>query len=98
MDRKSRRRSKTSLLSVAMIQKRLERSTRLLNNLNQIIFPHEKIFTIDSAGNKQNNRVVTFENDVSEHRRVPTTMVTSSLNHDVWRRGIEREADVFDLP
>ena len=36
-------------------------------------FSNENIFTFDHVFNKQNDRVVTFENDISEHRRVSRT-------------------------
>ena len=54
-------RSRKPLLSAAMAQKRLERSTRLLNDLknhgNQIlIFSDDKTFTIASVFNKQTDR------------------------------------------
>ena len=62
-------------LITAMVHKHLERSTRLLNGLknhrNQIfIFSHEKTFIEDPVFKKQNGRIVTFGNVVSEHRRV----------------------------
>ena len=60
---------KKPLLSVVMIQKRLERSTRWLNDLKShgnriLIFSHKKTITADSVFNKQNIRVVTFINTV----------------------------------
>ena len=67
-----------------MLQKRLERSTRLLNDLKthgkqSLIFAVEKTFTVDPVLNKQNDRSVTFENDVSEHRRMSTTKHSASI-------------------
>ena len=78
MRRKSLRRSKKPLLSAAMIHKRLERSTRLLNDLKShgnriLIFSDEKTFTVDPVFNRQNDRAVSFGNDVSNHKRVSTT-------------------------
>ena len=66
-----------SLLSTAMIQKRLVKSIWLLNDLknhgNQILILSDKrTLTVDPVFNKQNYRVVTFGNDVSEHSRVST--------------------------
>ena len=54
---KSLRCSKKPLLSAAMIQKRLERSTGLLNDLKShgnriLIFSDEKTFTVDSVFNR----------------------------------------------
>ena len=40
---------------------------------SNIRFSHEKTFTVDPVLNKQTDRVVTFEKDVSEPRRVSTT-------------------------
>ena len=84
MGGKSLRRSRKPLLSAAMVQKRLERSTLLLNDLKDhgnrvLIFSDEKTFTVDPVFNKQNDRVVTFGNDVSEHRRMSTTKHPASI-------------------
>ena len=73
--RKSLKRSRKPLLSAAMVQKRLDRVFRLFNDGNLIlVFSNRKTFTVDSVFNKQNDRAATFGNDVSEHRRVSTTM------------------------
>ena len=78
------RNSRKLLLSAALVQKRLERITRLLNDLknywNQIpIFFNEKTFTVDPVFNKRKNRVVTFSNDGSEHSRVSKTKHPASV-------------------
>ena len=66
-------RSSKSLLSSARVHKRLERSIRLLidlkNHGNRILI----FFSVDLVFNKQNDRVITSGNDVSEYRRVSTT-------------------------
>ena len=36
-------------------------------------FSYEIIFSVDPVSNTQNDRLVTFGNDVSDHSRVPTT-------------------------
>ena len=84
MGGKSLRRFKKPLLSAAMIQKRLDRSTRLLNDLKShgnriLIFSDEKTFTVDPVFNRQNDRVVSFGNDVSNHQRVSTTKHPASV-------------------
>ena len=60
-----------------MKQKRLKRSKKLLNNIknygNQIIYSRKKSFTIDPVVNKQNDRVVSFGQDVPEMPNVSTT-------------------------
>ena len=95
--------SRNLLLSAAMVLTRLEKSTRLLNDLknhgNQIfIFSDEKTFTVDLVFNKQNDQVVIFGNDVSKHRRASTTKCPdSSLNHDVWHRSIDLGGDASGL-
>ena len=60
MGGKSIRRSKKPLLSGKMIYKRLEKSTRLLNDLKShvnriIIFSNVKTFTVDPVFNRQND-------------------------------------------
>ena len=76
--------SRKPLLSAAMVQKRLEKIVRLLTNLknhgNQIlIFFRWKTLTGDYVFNKQNDRVVTIRNDVSEHRGVSTNKQSASI-------------------
>ena len=71
-------------LSAAMVLKLLERSPRLLNDPknygNRIpIISDEKTFTVVPAFSKQNNRVVTFGNNESEHHRVSTTRRIASI-------------------
>ena len=39
----------------------------------------EKTFNVDPACNKQNDRVVMFENDISEHRKVSTAKHLASI-------------------
>ena len=77
---KSPRLLEKPLLSRLMIQKRLERSTRLLNDMKNhgnrtLSFSDEKRFTVDPVFNKQNDRVVRFGKDISEIRKV------SIMNH-----------------
>ena len=45
--------------------------------------------------NKQNDRIVTFGNDVSEHGSVNNQV--SSLNHDAWHRSIERGEEMVPV-
>ena len=71
----SLRRFRKSLSSAAMVQKRLEKSTRLLNDTKNygkwfLILSGEKTFTVDAVLKKQNDRVVSLGNNVCEHRRV----------------------------
>ena len=82
-----------SLLSAAMVHKRLERSTSLLNDLKNhgnriLIFSDKKTFTVvfnkqddlqQTVFNKQDDRAVTFGNDLSEYRRLSTTMHPTSI-------------------
>ena len=82
--RKSLSRSRNPLLSAAMVQNRLERSTRLLNYLKNygnwiLVFFYEKTFIVDHVFNKQIDRVVTFGNDISEERKVSTTSPPTSI-------------------
>ena len=67
------------LLSAAVILKRLERSTSLLNDLrnhgNRILFFMRKL----SPLNKHNKCVVVVGNDVSEHRVSTTKQSFSTL-------------------
>ena len=84
MEQKSVIRSRKLMLSAANVQKSREKSTSLLNDLkihwNQIlILSDEKTFPVAPVFNKLNNRGVTFGNDVSEHRRLPTTKYTASI-------------------
>ena len=95
MSGKYLRRFRKLLLSAAMAQKRLERSTRLLNDLknhiNQTpIFLDEKNFTFGLFFNKQNALVLAFRKNVSEHRRVSTTRHSTVINHDAWHRTMKR--------
>ena len=54
--------------------------TNMKNFGNQIfIFFDEKTFTVDPVFNKQNDRVVAFGNDISEHHRVSTTKHPASI-------------------
>ena len=75
---KSLKRPKRPLLTSTMVKKRQERCTRLLNDLKShsdrvIIFSDEKTFTVDLAINKQNDRVVSFGQDISGVRYASTT-------------------------
>ena len=68
----------------ATVQKRLERSTRLLNNLKNhgkriLIFSYANTFISDPVFNKQNDRDVTFGTDVSEHHKAATTKHPASI-------------------
>ena len=52
-----------------MKKKRLERGNRLLNNFKNhgnriVIFSDEKMFTVNSVVNKQNDRIVGFGQDI----------------------------------
>ena len=80
---KSVGRSMKLLLSAAMVQKCLERSTRLLNDLNHgtriLLFFDEKTFPIEIVFNKQNDQIVKFENDVLEHCSVSKTKNAASI-------------------
>ena len=81
---KSLRRPKKPHLSVAMVQKCQEKSSSLLHDLknrgNRILsFSYEKTFTVAIIFNKQIDRVVTIENDVSEYRKVSTTKHSASI-------------------
>ena len=72
------------LLITAMVHKRLERGTCLLNDLKNhenrmFIFSDEKTFTDDLVLNKLNDRVVTFVKDVSKHHKVSTTKHPASI-------------------
>ena len=78
MGGKSLRRSSKSLLSAGMVEKRLERSTRLLKTwkitgVNSSFFLMRKMFAVYPVFNKQNDRVATFGNNASGQCRVPTT-------------------------
>ena len=44
------------------------------------LFLLQENFTVDPVFNKQHGRVVTFRNDVSEHRRVPTNKHLGSIS------------------
>ena len=81
---KSLRLLKKPFLNRLMIQKRLERSTRFLNDMENhgnriLVFSDEKRFTVDSVFNKQNDRVATFGKDISEIRKVSTTKHPASV-------------------
>ena len=62
-------------------KRRLERCRRLLkSNGNRIlIFSDEKTFTVDPVINKQNDRVVSFGQDISTVRYVTTTKHPASV-------------------
>ena len=83
--RKAERKKCETLLTSAIVPERLERNTRLLlnnrkNNGNQIlIFSDEITFTVDPVFNTQNDRVLTFENNASEHHRMSTIKHTASI-------------------
>ena len=84
MGENSLRRFRKPLLSAAMVQNCLERSTSLLKDLKNhgnriLILSDEKTFTFIPGFNKQNDRVATFENDVSEHCRLSTTKYPASI-------------------
>jgi len=75
---------KKPLLTPGTKQKRLDRAKILLNNLKNhgnrvVIFSDEKTFTVDPVMNKQNDRVVSFGQDVSEYRNVSTTKHPASV-------------------
>ena len=84
-EEKNLRHSRKLPLRAAMVQKRQNRSTRLLNDLrnrgNRILsFSKEKTLTDNPIFNKQiatfiYGRIATFGNDVSEHHRVSTTSI-----------------------
>ena len=81
---KNMRRSRKLQPSAAMVQKRLERSTRLLNGVKNhgnrnLIFYDEKTFNLDPDFSKQNDKVVAFGNDASEYCRVSTTKSSASI-------------------
>ena len=75
---KSLRCSRKVLLGAAMIQRRLERSIRLLNSL-KITRIESSFFSVGPVFNKQNDRVETFGNYVSEHRSVSQTKLAASI-------------------
>ena len=67
-----------------MVKKHQKRCTRLLNNLKSngnrvIFFSDEKTFTVDPAINKQNDRVVSFGQDISGVCYVSTTKRPASV-------------------
>ena len=75
---------KKPLLNCLMIQKRLKRSTRFLNDMknhrNQIlVFSDEKRFMVDPVFNKQNDCVATFGKDISEICKVSTMKHPASV-------------------
>ena len=81
---KSLKMARKHLLTVGIKQKRLECSKKLLNNIKNhgnriIIFSDEKTFTVDPVVNKQNDRAVSFGQDVSEVRNVSTTKQLASV-------------------
>lgn len=72
------------LLTERMREQRLLRCRRLLNDLKShsnrlIIFSDEKVFTVDPVLNKQNDRVISFEQGVSKLRCVSTTKHPASV-------------------
>jgi hypothetical protein len=72
------------LLTDRMRDQRRERCRRLLNDLKShgnriLIFSDEKTFTVDPVFNKQNDRVVSFGQDVSKVRYVSTTKHPASV-------------------
>jgi len=81
---KSLKRLKRPLLTPAMVHKRHERCSRLLNDMKShgnrvVIFSDEKTFTVDPVINKQNDRVVSFGQDISDVRYVTTTKHPASV-------------------
>lgn len=90
---KNLKRAKKPLLTAAMKQKRFERCNHILNDLKNhgdriVIFSDEMTFTVDSVMNKQNDRIVSFGQNISELQIVSKTK-TSGLCDDAWNRGIE---------
>ena len=79
------RRSRKPLLSVAMIQKGLERSNDMLNNFKNhknrifIFFDWENFYRFDPVFNKQNHQGVKFVNDVCKHSIGSTTEHPDSI-------------------
>ena len=81
---KSLKRLKKPLLTNGMIFKQKTRCKKLLNDIkscgNRIIFfSDEKTFTVDPVINKQNDRVVSFGQDISSHLHSSTTKHPASL-------------------
>ena len=69
---------KRPLLTSTMVKKRQKICTRRINDLKShgnrvIIFSDEKTFTVDPVINKQNDRVLSFGQDISGVRYVCTT-------------------------
>ena len=67
-----------------MIFKRKTRCKKLLNDIKSfgnrmIFFSDEKSFTVDPMINKQNDRVVSFGQDISSHLHSSTTKHPASL-------------------
>ena len=95
MGGRSLRQSRKSLLSAARVQKRLESSTHLLNDLKNpgikfSFFSDEKTFTVDFV----------FRDTIREwYLWTPqsTNSQTSALNHDACHRNIKRGEDAPDL-
>ena len=84
MGGKSLRLSRKLSLSAVMVQKPLEKSPPFLNDTKNhgnriLICSDEKNFTVDLVFNKQNNRVVTFGNDVSVQRIMLTIKHPASI-------------------
>ena len=80
-----------------MIQKRLEKSTRLLNDLKNhcnwiLIYSDEKLSPLTLCSTKD-DLIVTYGKDVSEHSTVSTIKRIYNLDHDAWRRSIKRGED-----
>ena len=79
-----------------MKQKRLERGNRLHNDQKNhgnriVIFSDEKTFTVDPVVNKQNDRIVSFGQNIWVTERVNNQ--TFGLCDDAWSRGIEWRKD-----
>ena len=81
---KSLKHLKRPLLTPAMVHKRHERCSRLLNDMKShgnrdLIFSDEKTFTVDPVINKQNDRVVSFGQDISDICCITTTKHPASV-------------------
>ena len=88
--RKSLKRVKKPLLAAAMKQKRLERSNRLLTDLQNhgnriVIFSDEKTFTVDPVVNKRNDRIVVAYKDNIVTKTLPCV-------RKITRTGLSAEA------
>ena len=80
---KSLKRLKRPLLTPAMVHKRHERCSRLLNGMkshsNRVFIFSDENISVDSVINKQNDRVVSFGQDISEVRYVTPTKHPASV-------------------